>query len=217
MKAKGLKNRFSLETIKRLGIYLRNLQEIKASGVDTISSGKITQLLNVTPVQFRKDLSYFGGFGKRGVGYNVERLIGAIENILGVDKKCDIVMVGAGRLGSALLGFDGFSKFNINIAYAFDNDKDKIGKVKRGVKIKDISSIKDIIKANDIKIAIISTPPEVAQKIADRLIEAGIKGILNFAPVTLKVPPSVSVSDVDMSCELESLIFFAKRRQSKNA
>lgn len=217
MKSKAEKNKFSLETIKRLGLYLRNLTELRENGIDTISSNKITQLLNVTPVQFRKDLSYFGGFGTRGVGYNVKKLISAIENILGINKKWDIAMVGVGKLGSALLGFDGFTKFNVNISHAFDTDKNKIGKTKNGVKIHDITDITKIVKSGDIKIAIISTPPESAQAIADELVEAGISGILNFAPVTLKVPPYVSVSDVDMSCELESLIFFARRRGPNNS
>lgn len=205
------KARFSLETIKRLGLYLRNLQRIGKSDIDVISSAQITQGMNVTSVQFRKDLSYFGGFGKRGVGYNVKRLIEEIENILGVNKEWEIIIAGIGRLGSALLGFEGFSKFNIKIAYAFDVGKEKIGKTRKGMRIDDIKDMPKIVKDNKIKIAIISTPPDVAQQTANNLISAGITGILNFAPVILKVPKHVSVSDVDMACELESLIFFAKK------
>ncbi|MBU2540800.1 MAG: redox-sensing transcriptional repressor Rex [Candidatus Omnitrophica bacterium] len=205
---------FSLETIKRLSLYLRNLKRAKERNVDVISSDKISQFLNVTPVQFRKDLSYFGGFGKRGVGYNVEKLILEIENILGVNKEWKIIMVGVGRLGSALLSFEGFSKFNIKISFCFDVDEEKTGKTKKGVEILHIKDMKNIIKNNDIKIAIISTPPEAAQDVADELVDAGIKGILNFAPSILKVPEYVSVSNVDMACELESLIFFAKRKRT---
>lgn len=213
MKAKSKKKAsFSLETIRRLSLYLRNLKRLKERDIDIISSDKITQFLNVTSVQFRKDLSFFGGFGKRGVGYSVERLIEEIENILGVNKDWTIIMVGVGKLGSALLSFEGFSKFNIKIAYCFDIDQDKTGKTRRGVEILDIKNMKSIIKKNNIKIAIISTPPEAAQTIADDLVGAGIKGILNFAPRVLRVPENVSVSNVDMACELESLIFFAKRK-----
>lgn len=195
-----------------MGLYLRNLKEMRERDITIISSDQITQFLNVTPVQFRKDLSFFGEFGKRGVGYNVQRLIQEIENILGVNKQWEIIMVGAGKLGSALLGFEGFSKFNIKIRYAFDADKDKIGRMKKGVKIDNIKNMKEVVKNNGIKIAIISTPPEVAQNVACDLIQAGIKGILNFAPVALKIPADVAVSNVDMACELESLIFFAKQK-----
>ena len=208
------KNSFSPETIKRLSLYLRNLKRLKEQGVDVISSDKLTELLNVTPEQFRKDLSFFGGFGKRGVGYNVERLIEEIENILGVNQQWDIVLVGAGKLGSALLGFEGFSKFNLKIKYAFDSDENKIGKTRGGVRIDSVKSMKRMIKSNNIKIALISTPPDVAQEVTSKLVDSGIKCILNFAPRVLNVPEDVSVSNVDMASELESLIFFAKQKKN---
>ncbi|MCK5394168.1 MAG: redox-sensing transcriptional repressor Rex [Candidatus Omnitrophica bacterium] len=206
------KKTFSTETIKRLSLYLRNLKRIRDSGINIISSDQISQFLEATPVQFRKDLSYFGGFGKRGVGYNVERLIKEIESILGVNKEWKIAMVGVGKLGTALLGFDGFSKFNIKIVYVFDSSTDKTEKTKKGIKIEHISNMKEVIKKNSIKIAIISTPPDVAQHTANELVAAGITGVLNFAPILLKVPDYVSVSNVDMACELESLIFFATKK-----
>lgn len=206
------KKTFSTETIKRLSLYLRNLKRIRDSGINIISSDQISQFLEATPVQFRKDLSYFGGFGKRGVGYNVERLIKEIESILGVNKEWKIAMVGLGKLGTALLGFDGFSKFNIKIVYVFDSSTDKTENVKKGIKIEHISNMKEVIKKNSIKIAIISTPPDVAQHTANELVAAGITGVLNFAPIMLKVPDHVSVSNVDMACELESLIFFATKK-----
>ncbi len=210
-KGNSRKNNFSSETIKRLSVYLRNSRKLKEQGVDIISSDKLTELLNVKPEQFRKDLSYFGEFGKRGVGYNLERLIKELENILGVNKQWNIVLVGIGKLGGALLGFEGFSKFNIRIKHAFDSDENKIGKIKKGVNIEDIKDMKKIIKKSGIKIAMISTPPDVAQEIANILVEAGIKCILNFAPSVLRVPQDILVSNVDMASELESLIFFAKQ------
>jgi redox-sensing transcriptional repressor len=193
-----------------MSLYLRNLKRIKENNVQIISSNQLSKFLNVAPFQFRKDLSYFGGFGKRGVGYNVERLIQEIEHILGVYKRWKIIIVGVGRLGSALLGFKGFSEFNIAITHAFDVDKDKIGKLRGGVRIDNVKNMKTIIKDNDIKIAIIAVPPEVAQDIVDTLVANGIRCILNFAPATLKVPAYVTVSNVDMAAELKSLIFFVK-------
>jgi redox-sensing transcriptional repressor len=201
---------FSPETIRRLSLYLRNLKRLKKKNIETISSDRLTQFLNVTPAQFRKDLSYFGEFGKRGVGYEVDRLIKELEIILGTNRQWKIVLVGVGKLGSALLGFPGFYSFNIKITCAFDQDKEKIGKVQSGVKIEDIKKLKDTIRKENIRIALVCTPPEVAQDISERLVEAGIKGILNFAPIILKTPPGIFVSNVDMACELESLIFFLK-------
>ncbi len=203
---------FSPETIKRLSLYLRSLKRLRDEGVEVVSSDRITQSLNITSVQFRKDLSYFGEFGRRGVGYNVAKLIEEIEEILGTNRKWKIALVGVGRLGSALLGFPGFRSFNVKISCAFDVDPKKVGKIQNGVKIRDVNKdLKKVIKKEKIKIAIICTPPEVAQQITDSLIDAGVRAILNFAPINLKVPQNVLVSNVDVACELESLIFFLKQ------
>jgi len=203
---------FSPETIKRLSLYLRSLKRLRDEGIEVVSSDRITQSLNITSVQFRKDLSYFGEFGRRGVGYNVAKLIEEIEEILGTNRKWKIALVGVGRLGSALLGFPGFRSFNVKISCAFDVDPKKVGKIQNGVKIRDVNKdLKKVIKKEKIKIAIICTPPEVAQQITDSLIDAGVRAILNFAPINLKVPQNVLVSNVDVACELESLIFFLKQ------
>jgi len=206
---------FSPEVIKRLSLYLRNLVKLREENVKTVSSDEITQFLNVTPSQFRKDLSYFGEFGIRGVGYSVEKLIHKLRDILGIEQKRRIALVGVGRLGSALLGFPGFWEFNIRIAMAFDNDPRKVGKVINGVEVKDIASLEEIIKKEGIKAALICTPAGMAQEAADKLVSGGVKGILNFAPVVLKVPEDVFVSNVDMACELESVIFFLDGRYEK--
>src|SRR4030042_6846502 len=139
------KKKYSLETIRRMNIYLRNLNKLKENNAQVISSDRITPFLNVTPAQFRKDLSYFGEFGKRGVGYNVGYLIAQIEKIVGTHLAWNIALVGLGRVGSALLGFEGFSKFNIKITIVFDNDPKKIGKSKNGVRIESIENLKNII------------------------------------------------------------------------
>ena len=210
------KSCFSFDTAKRLSLYLRNLKRLKEKGIEIISSDRITPLLNVSSAQFRKDLSYFGEFGKRGVGYKVERLIEELEKILGLNEEWRIALVGVGRLGQALLGFEGFSKFNIRIVCAFDIDKKKIGKIIEGVKVEDMKDLKTIIKRKRVKIALLCTPPHSAQEVSEKLVTAGIRGILNFSPLILKVPSSVFVSNVDMACELESLIFFLKRNERKN-
>jgi len=210
------KSCFSFDTVKRLSLYLRNLKRLKEKGIEIISSDRITPLLNVSSAQFRKDLSYFGEFGKRGVGYKVERLIEELEKILGINEEWRIALVGVGRLGQALLGFEGFSKFNIRIVCAFDIDKKKIGKIIEGVKVEDMKDLKTIIKRKRVKIALLCTPPHSAQEVSEKLVTAGIRGILNFSPLILKVPSSVFVSNVDMACELESLIFFLKRNERKN-
>ncbi len=211
MKKNNRGNNFSFDSIRRLTLYLRNLRKIKKQGIEVISSDKITSLMNTTPAQFRKDLSYFGEFGKRGVGYNVVFLIEQIQKIVGSHIDWNIALVGLGKLGGALLGFEGFSRFNIRIKAVFDRDKRKIGKAKNGITVEPVEALQESIRRNGIKIGIIATPPEVAQDIAEKLVDAGVKGILNFAPVVLKVPERIFVSNVDMGCELESLIFFVKR------
>lgn len=211
MKSQRNNKNFSLETIKRLSLYLRNLKKMKKQAIEVVSSDKITTFLNVAPAQFRKDLSYFGEFGKRGVGYNVDFLISQIQKIVGTHLEWNIALIGLGRVGGALLGFEGFSKFNIRITAVFDSDRKKIGKVKQGIEVTAIDNLKQVIRQEGIKIAIIATPPEVAQEITNKLIDSGIKGMLNFAPVALKVPNNIFVSNVDMACELESLIFFVKQ------
>ncbi len=199
---------FSADTIKRLSLYLRNLRRIQRKGIEITSSDKITEFLNVSAEQFRKDLSYFGEFGIRGVGYKGEKLISELESILGIDKRWKIALVGVGRLGSAILGFENFLRFNLKITCAFDIDNDKINKELYEVKIHSVKNLVKVIKKENIKIAIITTPPEAAQYVTDELIDADIKGILNFAPVALRTKNDVSVSNVDMACELESLLFF---------
>ena len=210
-KTKSGKHHSSPETIKRLSLYLRNLKRLLEAGVEIISSDKITQFLNVTPVQFRKDLSCFGEFGKRGVGYEVRKLIAELEMILGVDNAWAIALVGAGSLGRALLRFEGFSRFNLQITHVFDSNPKVIGKIISGVEVKDSRNLSEIVEKQKIKIAIIATPPEAAQYTAEQVIKGGVKGILNFAPLVLRVSSDVYVSNVDMACEMESLIFFVKQ------
>lgn len=199
---------FSPETISRLALYLQNFKRLRKEGVEVVSSSQIAQYLNVSPEQFRKDLSYFGEFGKRGVGYNVEHLINELELILGLDKSWNVALVGTGRLGCALLSYQGFSELNVWITAAFDEDPDKIGKKVNGIVIQDLSNFEQIVKKENIKICVISVPVDFAQGIADLAVKSGIRAILNFAPVVLNVPDGIHVTNMDFYCEMERLIFF---------
>ncbi len=201
----------SSETIRRLAVYLRYLEFLYEKGIRIISSSNITEALNIPSTQFRKDLSFFGEFGKRGVGYDVGKLIKVIRGIIGIDKKVKIIVIGAGKLGSALIGYPGFSDMNIEIVGAFDNNPEKIGKKIENVLIRDISEIEEFIKKEKIEIALICVPKENAQNICNVLVKAGIKGILNFAPVRIVATGCVSVSNFDMSSEICNLIYSLRK------
>ncbi|HOK80273.1 MAG TPA: redox-sensing transcriptional repressor Rex [bacterium] len=199
------------ETIRRMALYLRSLKKLKEQKFQIISSNKITAYLNVSPDQFRKDLSYFGPVGKPGVGYRVNNLIHHLEKILGIDRECRIILVGVGKLGSALLGYPGFLNFNFTIVAAFDSDKEKIGKIIGHVKIYDVSEMAKIVPRLGVQLAILTVPAENAQQVAEKLVSCGIRGILNFAPVNLNLSQTIRVLNVDMATELMTLTYFAKK------
>ncbi len=199
------------ETARRLSLYLRSLRRLIQDKIKVASSDEITRFLNVSSAQFRKDLSYFGEFGRRGIGYDVETLRREIEKILGTNVVRRIALVGVGKLGFALLGYPGFLELNLKISAAFDNDSAKIGKVRGGIKIEDMRRMKELIKKRDIEIAVLSVPAEAAQGISEELSGCGIKAILNFAPVNLVLSKNIYVSNVDMASELESLVYKLKR------
>lgn len=205
-----MKKKIPEDTIKRLTVYLRNLIRIQKAGKKIVSSKEITSSLNILPEQFRKDLSYFGGFGKRGIGYDVNNLINVIKKIVGIEKEIKTILVGVGRLGSALVRYKGFSDLNIKIIGAFDKNPKKIGKVIDGIKIRSMEEMKSFIGREKVKIGIICVPAESAQEVAEYMIKSGIKGILNFAPTPLILPENVFVNYVDMASELSSIIFKLK-------
>ncbi len=207
------KIRVPRESIKRLSLYLRNLNYLAKEGIETVSSDELAQNIYVSAAQVRKDLSYFGDFGTRGVGYNVKFLISEIEFALGLYKKWEIVLIGAGRLGSALLDYPGFEEFGFRISIAFDNDPEKIGRIYKGVRIEDISQIEMIIRRKKIRIAIITAPALSAQEIANKLARAGIEAILNFSPRYLNIPENVKVRTVDIAVELETLAYYLMHKE----
>lgn len=203
------------ESVKRLSLYLRNLNYLAKGGGEIVSSDELAQDIYVSAAQVRKDLSYFGDFGTRGVGYNVQSLISEIKSVLGLDKKWRVALIGVGRLGSALLNYPGFEEFSFQVSVAFDSDPKKIGKVWKGIKVEDSSQIEKIIKKEKIKIAIIAVPAPAAQKMVDALIRAGIKAILNFSPRYLSIPENVNIKTVDIAIELGNLAYYLTHSESE--
>jgi len=195
----------------RLSSYLRVLKTLGERKLETISSEALADRINSNPAQVRRDLAYFGQFGRPGIGYNVEKLKGAITKILGLDKRWPCVLVGAGNLGSALYAYRNFYKEGFEIKAIFDNDPNKIGKAWGCRKIEDAKDLSTIVKQRKIEIGIITVPAEASQEVADKLIAAGVKAILNFAPRKLTVPQSAKLRNVDLSVELENLAYFLSK------
>jgi len=197
-------------SINRLAVYLRFLDHYSKDGEakSTISSGEFAQSLEINPNQIRKDLSYFGKFGRQGIGYNIKELKEQISKILGLYKKWNLCLCGAGNLGCALSSYRGFREINLNIVAVFDNEPAKINKKIQGIKIYSPKEIRRVVKKLGIDIAIIAVSADAAQEIAERLVDSGIRAILNFAPVKINVPSSVKLRNVDLSTELINLTYF---------
>jgi redox-sensing transcriptional repressor len=202
--------------VNRLSLYLRELQQLVRGGHETTSSSHLGGLLGFTDAQVRKDLAYFGHFGYPGIGYRCDELIGAIRQILGTNRGWSVAMVGTGNLGRALLGYRGFGHQNFKIVAAFDVDPAKIGGQIEGVPIYHLEQVESVVQQHKIKLGMIVVPAPAAQSVADKLIQAGIEGIVNFAPVTLILPPEVSLVGVDLAMELEQLSFAVANRQCPN-
>lgn len=200
-------------TTARLSVYLRCLNMLHASGIKTISSQSLAQQFNLNSAQIRKDLGYFGEFGVRGVGYYVDDLREHITKILGLDNPHRVGIVGAGRLGTALANYDGFGRSNFTVAALFDNDRQKIGKRIGVAKITvtDVEKIAEVIRDKSIDVMVIAVPAKAAQKVLNQIMSAGIKAVLNFAPVSLQSRRGVKVKTVDLTTSLESLSYFLAR------
>ena len=198
------------ETVRRLPVYLRGLMVSANQGHTSISSRSLADFVGVNSWQIRKDFSYFGDFGTRGVGYDIERLAKEIKKILRLDVIRRAVLIGVGDLGSALLAYPGFGIYGLDIAAAFDVDPKKIGRTLNGVTIEDFTEI-DTVKDRDISLAIIAVPRTEAQRAVDQLVASGIKGILNFAPCKVSVPKRVKVITLDIAMELARLPYYIPR------
>ena len=196
------------KTVYRLSIYQRCLQLLKANGVETVSSEALSKAAGVKSAQLRKDLAYFGNFGTRGLGYNVEMLSGMIGETLGTTRLQPVILVGVGNLGSALLGYLGFNKEGFEIIAAFDANPERIKALR--IPLHPITEVEDFIRENNVKLAILAVPGHAAQQVVNTLTAAGIQAILNFAPVVLEVPEQVIVNNVDLAMELENLSYFIR-------
>jgi len=203
--------------VSRLSLYLRELQRLVASGQQTISSSQLGALLGFSDAQVRKDLGFFGQFGYPGVGYRCDELIRAMRDILGTNHSWNVVMVGVGNLGQALLGYRGFGRQNFAIAAAFDADPTKVGQTVRGLRVQPLDELAATIREQGIRLGMIVVPADRAQEAADRLVAAGIEGIVNFAPVTLALPPHVQNVGVDLAIELEQLSFAVTSKLARAA
>lgn len=196
-------------TTNRLSVYLRCLNELEDNGVRTISSQALAEQFRLNAAQIRKDLAYFGEFGVRGVGYYVRDLRRHLRQILGLDQKLRVAIMGAGNLGLALADYPGFRQEGFDIIALFDNQPDKVGQHSRtGVPIYDISELKKHVRRDGIRIAVLAVPAQAAQRVVDLVVASGIKAVLNFSPGTLQVPEDVKVKGVDLTVSLESLSFY---------
>jgi redox-sensing transcriptional repressor len=201
------------ETVKRLPLYVRHLQLLIEDGRRSICSNEFADALCVNPAQVRRDLSFFGSFGKPGVGYDIKKVLRQLRNILKLKNVNKTALVGVGDLGSALLGYPGFLQLSFEIVAAFDNDSKEIGKVKNNVTVDDISSLNNI-KRKGIRIAIIAVPPKAAQQVADKLVEAGVVGILNFAPCYLTAPKKVKIINIDIAMDIARLPYYLPNKRA---
>jgi redox-sensing transcriptional repressor len=194
-------------TINRLAIYIRALKAASDEGTETISSADLERLTGVSSDQIRKDLSYFGEFGKPGTGYAVIALLGGLLKIMGLHRRQSALIVGAGNLGTALSHYPGFVQWGFRIAAVYDNDPAKVGTRISGLEVYDIADMIDRNREERIEIGIIATPAEAAQEVADIMVRAGARSILNFAPVRLEVPADITVRNVDVTLELQVLSY----------
>jgi redox-sensing transcriptional repressor len=204
--------RIAESTVRRLSIYLSFLEEKEAEGTMTTSSDELAKLGGTTSAQVRKDLSFFGSFGKRGLGYSVPELAAALRDILGLGKQWRVCIVGAGKIGAALARYAGFTERGFNVTGLYDSDPAKIGHRSGGVIVRDTDELEKDIHAGRYDIAVITVPAENAQPIVDRLVKAGMKAILSFAPAQLTVPDDVELRTVNMAMELEGLTFALTNR-----
>jgi redox-sensing transcriptional repressor len=199
-------------TVRRLSLYLRFLEEFEEQGIDTISSEALASRGGTTSAQVRKDLSFFGSFGKRGLGYAVPELGSRLREILGLQRRYRVAMIGAGKIGSALVQYRGFRQRGFDIVAIFDVDPGKIGRQWNGLTVQDISGLEAELQRRPVDMAVLVTPAEAAQPVTDRLVQLGVRAILNFAPLQLAVPNDVVVKTVNLALELETLSYALTNR-----
>jgi redox-sensing transcriptional repressor len=199
-------------TVRRLSLYLRFLEEFEEQGMETVSSEALASRGGTTSAQVRKDLSFFGSFGKRGLGYSVGELVRRLREILGLGRTYRVAMIGAGKIGSALVQYRGFKQRGFDIVAIFDADSSKVGRNWNGLTVRDAKELEAQLKNQSVDIAVIVTPADAAQAVADKVVALGVKAILNFAPIQLMVPDDVVVKTVNLALELETLSYALTNR-----
>ncbi len=200
-------DKVSESTVRRLSLYYRSLSGFEREGTETVSSKDLAKEGKLTPAQVRKDLSFFGSFGTRGLGYPVKELKEKIARILGLNRTWNVALVGVGNVGSALVSYKEFPKQGFNIKLLFDNDQRKINKNHKGLRVTDVRELAAKLKEQEIDMVILAVPASVAQTVTEDVVSAGVKSILNFAPTPIKVPDDVTFRSVNMAMELEHLSF----------
>lgn len=194
-------------TVRRLSLYLRFLEDFREQGADTVSSETLAARGGTTSAQVRKDLSFFGSFGKRGLGYRVPELTTRLREILGLNRRYRLAVVGAGKIGSALVQFGGFRKRGFDVVGIFDRDPAKIGTRWNGLTVQDAAELTEAIRSLEADMVVLATPADAAQGVAERVVAGGVRAILNFAPVSLVLPDDVAVKTVNLAMELEALSY----------
>jgi redox-sensing transcriptional repressor len=199
--------------IERLPAYLNVLIQLRGDGVQTVSSARLGELTSVNPAQIRRDLTHFGSFGKRGVGYDISNLVERIQRILGSDHQHRLALVGAGNLGAAIAGYNGLRQHSFTVTAIFDADPEKIGTRIGDIKVQPVAELASTLRRQHIRIGIIAVPPEAAQVVADQLAEAGVQIILNYTPVIVRVPEGVTLHNTDPVHELLHTLYYLSRRE----
>ena len=208
--------RISDSTVRRLSVYLRLLRELEREEREIVSSKELATRSGTTPAQVRKDLSLFGSFGKRGRGYTVPTLVSTLERILGLERRWRVVLVGVGRIGSALLGYRDLEDRGFDVVAALDVDPGKVGDRVDDHRIEPMDRLEEIVDDRDVEMGIVAVPPDAAQEVADRLAEAGVRALLNFAPVKLDLGGDVVVRSMDVALEMEGLSFVLSRGEGED-
>lgn len=209
--------KISESTVRRLSLYLRSLDALEEEGRETVSSEELARRGATTAAQVRKDLSHFGSFGKRGLGYEVPELADRLREILGLDREWRVALVGAGRLGSALFEYEGFHRRGFRIVAVVDADPEKVGARWGDLVIRPDEALEEVLAEEGVDVAILTVPGPVAQEVAERIVDAGVRAILNFAPVHLRLPDHVTLKDVNLVVEMETLSFALSRAGEEGA
>jgi redox-sensing transcriptional repressor len=205
--------RIADSTVRRLSLYLRFLEEFENAGLTTVSSEELAARGRTTSAQVRKDLSFFGSFGKRGLGYQVAELTQRMRRILGLERDWRVVIIGVGKIGAALAQYEGFRQRGFRVVGLYDADPSKIGREMYELSVRSIESLADDNREQPVDIAVIAVPASVAQRVVDQVVAAGITGIMSFAPIQLHVPSDVMLNTVNMAMELERLSFSLSNRE----